>query len=337
MKKVTDFMVIAKTPFRISFFGGGTDFPEYFLCRGGAVLSTSINKYSFVTVRNLLPIFEYDSELTYSKTEHISQIDEIKHPIIREAMKLYGIKGIRLVYDADLPSGSGMGTSSSFAIGILNAFSILNGKQLSRYELVHQAINLERVLCRESGGHQDQIAVAFGGLNKVVFSKDGFDVKPINMSNERKSQLLENLVLFSTKKYRISGTIQDAFVKSLSKKMKELDEIYKLVDIAESVLMSTTSDLNDFGRLLMESWEIKRHISYSVQNEWIENVYDKAICSGAIGGKLLGAGGGGFFLFYVEKDKRSKLIDDLSFLLPIPFTFEDEGAKIILNSSELLH
>ncbi len=327
-------MVITQTPFRMSFFGGGTDFPGFYNEHGGAVISTTFDKYCYVNVRHLPPFFEYSTELSYSKIERVKNIDEINHPSIRECMRYLDMRDIRLTYEADLPAKSGLGTSSSFAVGMLNAFYSLKGKYKSKRELADDAIYLERELCNEAGGVQDQIAVAFGGFNRIDFSADGYQVTPVVMSNERKEILNDNLMMFFTGFSRFSSDIQTSTQAVLKDKTAQLLEMYSLVDTAQGILTDKNSDLNDFGRLLDHTWKLKRGITTRISTNSLDEIYEKAMSAGALGGKLLGAGGGGFFVFYVEPEKRKYVMQALDKLLYIPFRFEDSGTRVIYFDAE---
>lgn len=322
-------MIITQTPFRMSFFGGGTDFPDFFREYGGAVISTTFDKYCYVNVRHLPPFFEYRSEIVYSKTERVNTVDEIVHPAVREAMKYLDMDSLRVAYEADLPARSGLGTSSSFAVGMLQAFYALKGIYVDKNRLARDAIYLERELCKESGGIQDQIAVAYGGMNRISFREDGFEVEPIIISAERKQELNDNLMLFFTGFSRLSSGIAKTQEKAIKeKKNEQLLEMLRLVDDAQNILTSK-SDLNEFGRLLDYTWQLKRGITSQISNNSIDALYQKAIRAGALGGKLLGAGGGGFLLFYVEKDKHKAVRAVLGDLLYVPFSFENGGTKVL--------
>lgn len=326
-------MIITQTPFRMSFFGGGTDFPGFYREHGGAVLSTTFDKYCYVNVRHLPRFFDYTTELSYAKTERVTDVEAIEHPAIREAMKMLDMHEIRLTYEADLPARSGLGTSSSFAVGMLNAFYALKGKYADKRKLADEAIYLERVLCKESGGIQDQIAASFGGFNKISFNADGYTVSPVIISPERKLRLNDNLMLFFTGFSRFSSDIQVEAEKSLKSKEAQLLEMLQLVDEAEQVLTSKT-DLTEFGKLLDYTWKLKRGITSKVSTDSIDAIYDKAIKAGATGGKLLGAGGGGFLLFYVEADKQKNVHEALKDLLYVPFEFETAGTQVIHYTPE---
>lgn len=327
-------MIITKTPFRMSFFGGGTDMEEYFREYGGAVLSTTFDKYCYVTVRHLPPFFEYTTDITYSKSERVRTVEEIEHPAIRNAMKMLDMHELRLTYDADLPARSGLGTSSSFAVGMLNSFYALKGKYADKKKLADDAIYLERTLCNEAGGWQDQIAAAYGGLNRINFSADGYEVFPIIISPERKEQLCNNLMLFFTGFTRFSSEIQKTAAVDKTGKLKLLREMYTLVGEAERLLTDKLSDLDDFGRLLDRTWRLKRGTSRAVTTENIDLLYEKGIAAGALGGKLLGAGGGGFLLFYVRPENQNSVLRAMKGLLHIPFQFENDGSRIVHYTPE---
>ena len=276
--------------------------------------------------------FDYTTELSYAKTERVTDVESIEHPAIREAMKMLDMHEIRLTYEADLPARSGLGTSSSFAVGMLNAFYALKGKYADKRKLADDAIYLERVLCKESGGIQDQIAASFGGFNKISFNADGYTVSPVIISPERKLRLNDNLMFF-TGFSRFSSDIQVEAEKSLKSKEAQLLEMLQLVDEAEQVLTSKT-DLTEFGKLLDYTWKLKRGITSKVSTDSIDAIYDKAIKAGATGGKLLGAGGGGFLLFYVEADKQKNVHEALEDLLYVPFEFETAGTQVIHYTPE---
>ena len=327
-------MIITKTPFRMSFFGGGTDMENYFRENGGSVLSTTFDKYCYVNVRHLPRFFDYSTELSYSKTERVTSIDDIQHPAIRNAMKMLDMHEIRLTYEADLPARSGLGTSSSFAVGMLNAFYALKGKYADKKKLADEAIYLERVLCNEAGGWQDQIAASFGGFNRINFNADGYEVFPVIISPERKRQLNDNLMMFFTGFTRFSSDVQKANKVSDREKYAQLKQMHKLVDDAEQVLVDKTRNLDDFGRLLDMTWKLKRQTGAAISTDSIDRLYVKGIEAGALGGKLLGAGGGGFLVFYVQPDKQESVMVAMRNLMYIPFRFEDGGTRVIHYTPE---
>lgn len=327
-------MIITQTPFRMSFFGGGTDFSGFYNEHGGAVISTTFDKYCYVTVRHLPRFFNYKTHLSYSQNEQVDSYDEIKHPAIRNAMQWLDMHEIRLTYESDLPARSGLGTSSSFAVGMLEAFYALKGLYAGKRQLADDAIYLERELCKEAGGIQDQIAASFGGLNRINFSREGYAVNPIIISSERKLALNARLMLFFTGFSRFSSDIQKETEKSMKDKTAELLKMYALVDEAEKILTDKNASLDDFGRLLDYSWKCKRGISSGISTSSIDEQYECAIKAGALGGKLLGAGGGGFLLFYVPPEKQSAVKLALKSQLYVPFKFESEGTKIIFYNPE---
>lgn len=327
-------MIITQTPFRMSFFGGGTDMESFFRKNGGAVLSTTFDKYCYVNVRHLPRFFDYTTELSYSKTERVINTEDIEHPAIRNAIKMLDMHEIRLTYEADLPARSGLGTSSSFAVGMLNAFYALKGKYADKKKLADEAIYLERNLCQEAGGWQDQIAASFGGFNRINFNADGYDVLPIIISPERKKQLNQNLMMFFTGFTRFSSDIQKINVTGKGNKTVQLKEMLSLVDDAERILTDKGKNLDEFGRMLGYTWKLKRQTGSAVSTNGIDELYLKGIASGALGGKLLGAGGGGFFIFYVRPEHQDAVRWAMRDLLYIPFKFEDGGTRVIHYTPE---
>lgn len=328
-------MIITKTPFRMSFFGGGTDIEEYFKENGGAVLSTTFDKYCYVNVRHLPRFFDYSTELSYSKIERVTKTNDIEHPAIREAMKMLDMHEIRLTYEADLPARSGLGTSSSFAVGMLNAFYALKGKCVDKKKLANEAIYLERVLCNEVGGWQDQIAASYGGFNRINFGPDGYEVLPIIISSKRKKQLNNNLLMFFTGFTRFSSDVQKTNnISNTVEKRLKLKKMYELVNEAEAILIDENRNLDDFGRLLDATWQLKKGTGTSISTKSIDNLYKKGIAAGAFGGKVLGAGGGGFIVFYVQPENQETVKKVMSDLTYIPFQFEDSGTRVIYYSQE---
>lgn len=327
-------MIITRTPFRMSFFGGGTDMKDFFQEYGGAVLSTTFDKYCYVNVRHLPRFFDYSTEVAYSKIERVTALEDIQHPAVRNAMKMLDMHEIRLTYEADLPARSGLGTSSSFAVGMLNAFHALKGKYVDKKRLADEAIYLERELCQEEGGWQDQIAASFGGFNRINFSKDGYDVLPVIISKERKEQLNKSLMMFFTGFTRFSSDVQKANSGMSQEKIHRLQEMQLLVDKAEAILTDKHSDLDDFGRLLDYTRQLKRKTGNAVTNSNIDSIYSAGLKAGALGGKLLGAGGGGFLLFYVPLVKQPNVREAMKDLLYIPFQFENGGTRVIYYAAE---
>lgn len=327
-------MIITQTPFRMSFFGGGTDFSGFYNEHGGAVISTTFDKYCYVTVRHLPPFFDYKTHVTYSREEKINNISEMQHPAIRNAMEWLDMHDIRLTYESDLPARSGLGTSSSFAVGMLSAFYALKGQYADKRKLADDAIYLERTLCKEAGGIQDQIAASFGGMNRINFSADGYTVHPVIINPERKKLLNEHLMLFFTGFSRFSSDIQKGTEKSMKDKTQQLLEMYRLVDDAEKILTDKNTSLDEFGKLLDYTWQLKRGISSGISTDSIDEQYERAKKAGALGGKLLGAGGGGFLLFYVPKDKQADVKKALAGQMYVPYSFENDGTKVIHYSPE---
>lgn len=327
-------MIITKTPFRMSFFGGGTDMESFFRENGGSVLSTTFDKYCYVNVRHLPRFFDYSTELSYSRTERVTAVEQIQHPAIRNAMKMLDMHEIRLTYEADLPARSGLGTSSSFAVGMLNAFYALKGKYADKKRLADEAIYLERELCQEEGGWQDQIAASFGGFNRINFNAEGYEVLPVIISPERKKQLNQNLMMYFTGFTRFSSEIQKANAAGREDKMAQLKEMLSMVDEAEKILTDKEASLDEFGRMLDYTWKLKRQTGAAVSTNSIDALYAVGMNAGALGGKLLGAGGGGFLIFYVQPDKQEAVRKAMKDLMHIPFAFEDGGTRVIHYTPE---
>lgn len=323
-------MVISKTPFRMSFFGGGTDFEAYFNEFGGSVLSATFDKYCFVTVRDFPPFFEHRNQLTYSKIERFDSPDELTHPLVRETMKYLHEDSIQISYDADLPARTGIGSSSSFAVGLLNSIHTLRGRYRTQKQLAQEGIYIERVLCKEHGGIQDQIATAYGGINRIDFSADCFSVKPVEISEERLGQLSSNLMLFFSGQSRISGEIAKEQAGKLKENTQTLHKMKALVYEGEKIL-SSQRNLDEFGELLECSWRMKTTLASNIATDEINTLYEKARKNGALGGKLLGAGGGGFMLLYVPEKYRSRVLTALENYMYVPFEFENEGSRILYN------
>lgn len=325
-------MIITRTPFRMSFFGGGTDMPEFFNEHGGSVISTTFDKYCYVTARHLPRFFDYSTELVYSRIERVSDPSELEHPAVRNAMQMLDMREMRIAYEADLPARSGLGTSSSFAVGMLNAFHCMKGTYASKDRLAREAIKLERELCAEAGGWQDQIAAAFGGLNRIDFADGDFSVRPVVISPERKRELNSNLMMFFTGFTRFSSDMQKA--NRVVDKTAQLKEMLALVDVAEGVLTDKSADLSEFGHLLDATWRLKRGTGSQISTGSIDALYERGMNAGALGGKLLGAGGGGFLVFYVEPDAQESVRRAMSDLLYIPFEFEDGGTSVAYYGPE---
>jgi D-glycero-alpha-D-manno-heptose-7-phosphate kinase len=328
-------MVISRTPFRISFFGGGTDYPEWVKEQGGAVLATTINKYCYLSVRYLPPFFWHKYRIVYSKTEMCNTIDEIKHPAVREIIRYLKIRnGLEIHHDGDLPARSGLGSSSSLTVGLLNALHALLGQMRSKQQLAKESIHLEQEILKETVGFQDQTLAGYGGFNHIIFHKNGnITVKPITISAKRTQELEKNLMLFYTGIPRIASNIAKSYVDKIDNKKKQLSFMQNSVDEALSILTSK-KDLRNFGELLNSSWAMKRSLSPQVSNSAIDNIYQTSLKAGAIGGKLIGAGGGGFLLLFVSPKDQKKVRARLKKLIHVPFKFEQGGSQIIFFDPE---
>lgn len=324
-------MIISRTPFRVSFFGGGTDYPDWFNEHKGAVLATTINKYCYITCRYLPPFFEHKSRIIYSKMEHVMKsIDEINHPAVREALRFLKINdGLEIHHDGDLPARTGLGSSSSFTVGLLNSLYALKGEMVTKERLGREAIYIEQKMCKENVGCQDQTLVAQGGFNLIEFSKShNIQVQSVTIPKE-KFELLENhLMLYFTGFSRIASHVAHHQIQNIPNRKRELKALYELVFEAMDVLNHKTEILK-FGKLLDESWKLKRALSDKISSSNIDDIYTMARSAGATGGKLLGAGGGGFFLLFVPPEKQKKVQEKLKKFLHVPFKFENLGSQII--------
>jgi len=322
-------MIISRTPYRISFFGGGTDYPAWYREHGGAVLSTTINRYGYITCRHLPPFFDYKSRIVWSQIERVSKIADIQHPVVRCVLGLLAIKeGVEIHHDGDLPSRTGLGSSSSFTVGLLHALHALGGKMVSKLDLARQAVDVEQNLLKEHVGVQDQIAAAFGGLNRISFgTDDSFDVQPLVLPPQRLRLLEERLLLFYTGVSRIASTVAEDKIRSIPSRQNELSTMLKMVDQGIDILAA--GDIDDFGRLLHEAWQLKRSLSSKISPQFVDDIYERARSAGALGGKLLGAGGGGFILFYTPPEARAGVLKALQELLVVPVEFERQGSQII--------
>lgn len=323
-------MVITRTPFRISFFGGGTDFRAYFSEYGGSVLSTTIDKYCYLSMRRLPPFFAYKNQLTYSRIERFDDPAEVQHPLVRAALRHIPTDRIQIAYDADLPACSGIGSSSAFAVGLLQGLRAFHGEYPDHTALAKEAIYLERTLCGESGGEQDQVAAAFGGLNRIDFTADGFAVHRLELMEERKTILQENLLLLFTGFTHFSGKVAAEQQNNIPSTLAQLHEMQRMTDTAQQILLD--GDPDDFGRLLHETWQLKRTLSQQITTSKIDDIYAQARKNGALGGKVLGAGGGGFMLLYVPKAQQEKLKTALQMYQFVPFAFEETGTQLLYES-----
>lgn len=323
-------MIINRTPFRISFLGGGTDYPSWYLKHGGSVLATAINKYCYITCRTLPPFFEHRLRVVYSKMETCNNFEEIKHPAVRETMRFLDIeRGLEIHHDGDLPARSGMGSSSSFTVGLLHTLYALKGIMPSKEQLALESIHIEQNMIKETVGSQDQISVAYGGLNKIDFSTNGeIDVMPVTLSAERLDEFNSHLMLFYTGIKRTASDVAKSYVEELDKKEESLKRLTEMVDEGLNILQGDL-DLSEFGALLHESWMIKKGLSGEVTNPSLDNLYDRAMESGASGGKVTGAGGGGFMLLLVSPERQGEVREALSEQIHVPFRFESKGSQII--------
>ena len=325
-------MIVSRTPFRVSFFGGGTDYPSWFLKNGGTVISSAIDKYCYISCRKLPPFFPHRHRIVYSYIESVINNEDIKHPVVREVFKWMKVhQGLEVHHDGDLPARSGLGSSSSFTVGLLNALHANLGNIVSKERLSKEAIFVEQELVGDHVGCQDQVAAAYGGLNKIEFLKDGsFVVEPIIISREKKSQLEEHCILIFTGISRIASSIAKTKIKNFSKRERQLFQIRQMVDEALKILHSKSSDVSDFGKLMHESWELKKTLAPQVSSDLIDQMYNKSRKLGAYGGKLLGAGGGGFLLIFCPPEKRTSICSEFSDYVNVPFKFDDSGSRIIL-------
>src|SRR5580700_7635307 len=300
-------MVITSTPLRISFFGGGTDYPVWYRQYGGAVLATAINKRCYVTCRRLPPFFEYHSRISYSRVENVRRNDAIEHPSVRSCLRFLGIDdGVEIHHVADLPARSGLGTSSAFTVGLLLGLYALQDRMRDKHALAADAIHVEQELLQEAVGAQDQVSAAFGGFNRINFGVDGsIEVKRVLTTQSRLAELEQHLALYFTGFSRTASEVAQEQVKMTPRKVKELQMMLQLVDEAEAILANSRQSLDAFGRLLHESWQIKRTLTQKITNAEIDEIYEAGMSAGALGGKLLGAGGGGFMLFFVPPERKA--------------------------------
>ncbi len=329
-------MIISRTPHRVSFFGGGTDYPGYYLDYGGKVLGTAIDKYCYLNVRKLPPFFDHKHRIVYSLQENVNELGEIKHPSVRETLKYLDIDfGVSIHHDGDIPARSGMGSSSAFTTGLLKSMLALKGKYISNKELAKEAIHIEQDLIKENVGSQDQTFAAFGGFNIIEFFKNGeINVNPVIISPGRLKQFESSLMLFFTGLSRIASRVAKEQVNNIKTNLDRLHKMKELVDTAVEILSSEHTPLRAFGELLNDSWRLKKTLSKHITTPQVEQIYERALNAGAIGGKLLGAGGGGFVLFYVEPEDQAKVRRALKDYLHIPFSFDYDGSKIVVYQPE---
>ena len=325
-------MIISRTPFRVSFFGGGTDYPGWWREHGGAVLATTIDKYCYISVRELPPFFDHKFRVVYSIVENVKEVAEISHPAVRAVLEWLSVdKGLEIHHDGDLPARSGLGSSSAFTVGLLGAIHALRGRHISKESLASEAIHVEQCLLREPVGLQDQISASYGGFNHITFRPDGtHDVLPMILPRARLEALQEHLLLVFTGISRTSAAIAETVVANLNLRSGEMLALHQMVDRAIEILSSASTDLAEFGRLLDEAWTLKSTLSSQVTSPAIDSLYRTAREAGAVGGKLLGAGGGGFMLLFVKPGDRARVREALKDLIAVPFKFEMSGCRIVL-------
>jgi len=327
-------MIISRTPFRVSFFGGGTDYPAWYLEKGGMVLATTIDKYCYISCRYLPPFFQHKFRIVYSKIETVKEFSDIDHPAVKAVLtEMKCDKGLEIHHDGDLPARSGLGSSSSFTVGLINAIMALNGKHISKEDVAKQAIHIEQDVIKENVGSQDQISAAFGGFNRIEFKKDGsFEVNPVILEQTRKKELESHLMLFFTGFSRIASEVAKSKIENFKNRNSELSLLGEMVKEAISILQQRNQPLELIGKLLDQCWYYKRSLSDKVSTPQIDLIYDEAKKAGAIGGKILGAGGGGFLLLFVNPELQERVLEKLKYLIHVPFCFEDSGTKIVLYS-----
>lgn len=332
-------MIISRTPFRVSFFGGGTDYPVWYREHGGAVISTSINKYCYINCRHLPPFFPYHYRIRYTKSELTQTVDEIVHPSVRECLKFMRInRGVEIQHNADLPAMSGLGSSSTFTVGLLHALHSLTGHITNKRQLALDAVHVEQDLIGENVGSQDQVIAAFGGFNRISFGgPQKILVQPITISDTKLTMLQDHLMLLYTGFQRVASEIVGEQIENTPARTAELTTMMELVEEAMNVLNRETADMEDFGRLLHEQWMVKRSMTDLISNSLIDEMYETGRRAGAVGGKLLGAGGGGFLLFFVRPENRPTVREALQKLLHVPFCFENLGSQIIYYTPEENH
>lgn len=328
-------MVISRTPYRISFFGGGTDFPEWYLKNGGEVLASTIDKYIYISCRYLPPFFEHRFRVSYSKIEECKSVEQIEHPAVREILKFLSIKGdLEIHYDGDLPKRSGMGSSSSFSVGLLNALYAYKGMFVSKQQLATESIHLEQKIIKEIVGSQDQVSAAYGGFNHIKFLQNGeIEVHPMTISQDRFAELNSNFMLLYTSIMRTSDDVTKTYVNAIQEKEKQLSLMSQMVEEAKSILFSNRP-IAEFGSLIHEAWQVKRSLSDLVSNSEIDCMYEQARKAGAIGGKLTGAGGGGFLLLFVPPERHANVKENLKQFIQVPIKMENHGSQIIFYNMQ---
>jgi D-glycero-alpha-D-manno-heptose-7-phosphate kinase len=325
-------MIISRTPFRVSFFGGGTDYPQWYREHGGAVLATTIDKYCYISVRRLPPFFEHKFRVVYSIVENVQRPADIKHPAVRAVLEWMKVEsGLEIHHDGDLPARAGLGSSSAFTTGLINAIHALGGRRVSQEELANEALHVEQEVINEPVGSQDQLSAAFGGFNHITFRQDGsYQVNPMVVPRARLELLQDHLMLLFTGISRLSTEVAAVTIANLPQREAALQQMQHMVDQAIAILASPAADITDFGRLLHESWLLKRTLAERVSSATIDDMYSAARAEGAIGGKILGAGGGGFLLLFVKPEDRARVRERLKTFIDVPFRFESSGSRIVL-------
>ena len=329
-------MIITSTPLRISFFGGGTDYPVWYREHGGSVLATAIDKNCYITCRHLPPFFEFHSRVSYSRVENVARNEAIEHPSVRACLQYLGMtEGVEVHHVADLPARTGLGTSSAFTVGLLLGLYGLKDQMRDKHSLAADAIHVEQDLIGEAVGSQDQVTAAYGGFNRVYFNTDGgIEVRRVLTSQSRLAELKQHLALFFTGFSRTASEIATEQLKVTPNKKAELTKMLQLVDEAEAVVTNPSRPISEFGKLLHESWQIKRTVTQKISSPAIDEIYEAGRSAGALGGKLLGAGGGGFMLFFVPPERRQALRERLQKLLCVPISFSSRGSYIVVYEPE---
>ncbi len=332
-------MIITRTPFRVSFFGGGTDYPKWFNAHGGEVLSTSIDKYCYITCRHLPPFFEFKHRIVYSLSENVKHWDEIKHPAVRAVLEWANqVDGLEIHHDGDLPARSGLGSSSSFTVGLVHALAAMKGRYVAKDDLAKDAIHIEQDLIKENVGSQDQVAAAYGGFNRIEFKRCGeFQVSPVIIPRKRIDELQSHLMLCFTGLSRIASEVAQDQIANMGRRELELNRMRAMVEEAVKILHSRHAPIEDFGKLLHESWMCKKELSTKVSTAGIDELYQAALDAGASGGKILGAGGGGFLLLFVKPELQAKVKERLRHLVHVPFHFDEGGSRVVLYQPNGLH
>jgi D-glycero-alpha-D-manno-heptose-7-phosphate kinase len=329
-------MIISRTPLRVSLFGGGTDYPDWYRRHGGATLVTTIDKYCYISCRKLPPFFDYKHRIVYSRTEEVGSVSEIRHPVVRAVLTEAGVdEGLEIHHGADLPARTGLGSSSAFTVGLLHALRAFQGALISKQELAREALCIEQEVLKEAVGSQDQVSTAYGGFNRLEFLPDGsFRVSPLGCDGERKAEFNRHLMLFFTGVWRDASSVARKKIENLHCRSRELQALRGLVDEAAGVLCSPAASLDDIGLLLGEGWRLKRSLAPGVTRPQIDEIYQEGVAAGALGGKVLGAGGGGFILFYVRPEDQPRVTERLRRLIRVRFRFDDTGSQIVAYDHE---